>query len=250
MSAKDIIHNTKKVFQNGTAKEIVDHLWYYYKWYFLIFLIVAGLAADLIYTRITAKEFVLQGMFLNVLAEQNVSDELKQDYLSRYPINTGTQDIYLDTALYFPSDQNDSNTSAAYDAIQIITAKIISGQTDFIVADAESLNYLAYEGYYADLSDVLTDIQFAEYRPLFLYYDRAYAQQLKNINLYDTAVNYPDPTKPELMEDPVPVMIDVSKSEALSKVYLNSGNVYAFAFIANANDPEHAVSFVDYLMDR
>ena len=78
MAKKDSLKNAKEVLKNGTAKEKISYLWYYFKWHFLVLIIVIVMAADLIYTNITAKEYVLQGMFLNVLAEQDISLELEK----------------------------------------------------------------------------------------------------------------------------------------------------------------------------
>ena len=249
MAWKDTLKNAKEVFKKGTAKEKISYLWYYFKWHFIVLIIIIAMAGDLIYTNITAKEHVLQGMFLNVLAQQDISAELEQDYLSKYPIDIGTQDIFFDTSLYYTPSMDDANASTSYETIQIITARIIGGQADFIVGDAKTLTYLAYEGYYSELADVLTDEQYEKYKPYFLYYDRTYVEYLDSLNFDDTNIIYPDPTRPDLMEDPVPLMVNVSESDILSDVYLNANNTYGLAVIANGANLENTLKFIDHLMD-
>lgn len=51
---------------------------------------------------------------------------------------------------------------AAKDVINNTNKYLRSGKTHFSVADVETMHYPTYEGYYVDLSDVLTDAQFAE----------------------------------------------------------------------------------------
>lgn len=248
MAKKDSLKNAKEVLKNGTAKEKISYLWYYFKWHFLVLIIVIVMAADLIYTNITAKEYVLQGMFLNVLAEQDISSELEKGYLCKYPLSTDKQDVFFDTSLYYTPDKDTANASTSSEMIQVITARIIGGQTDFIVADAKTLTYLAYEGYYSELTEALTDAQYEKYAPYFLYYDRAYVEYLDSLNFDDTNIVYPDPTRPDLMEEPVPLMINVSESNALSEVYLNANNTYGLAVIANGANLENTLKFIDYLM--
>ena len=248
MSWKTSINNIKQIIQTGSPREIIAYLWDYFKWHFIILCILITMAANLIYTNITAKDYVLQGMFLNVLAEQDVAANLKESFLKEYPIDFDSQDVFFDTSLYYTPSLDSSNASTSYDMIQIIVTKIVGGQTDFIVADAKTLSSLAYEGYYAELPDILTEAQYKKYEPYFLYYDRAYLEYLDTLNYDDTDISYPDPTKPELMEDPVPIMLNVSSSALLSGVYLDVSNTYAFAVIANSSHQENALNFANHLL--
>ena len=239
----------KQVLKNGTPKEIVSYLWYYFKWHFIILLLLIVMATDLIYTNVTAKEYVLQGMFLNVLAEQDISEKLENSYLSKHPIDFSSQDVFFDTSLFYSPDTDATSATNAYETLQLIVARIIGGQSDFIVADAKTLAMLAYEGYYSELANVLTEAQYIKYENHFLYYDRAYLEYLNTLSYDDTDISYPDPTKPELMVDPVPIMIDVSNSSILTDVYLGSNNTYGFAIIANGANLENSLKFIDHLMD-
>ena len=72
---------------------------------------------------------------------------------------------------------------------------------------------------------------------------------MNTLSYDDTDISYPDPTKPELMVDPVPIMIDVSNSSILTDVYLGSNNTYGFAIIANGANLENTLKFIDHLMD-
>lgn len=249
MAWKDTLKNAKEVFKKGTAKEKISYLWYYFKWHLFILLLVIAMAADLIYTNVTAKDYVLQGMFLNVLVQQDLSAELEQAYLRQYPIDTDTQDIFFDTSLYYSPNPEDTDASASYETMQVITARMVGGQTDFLVADAKTLTYWAYEGYYLELADALTPAQYEIYEPYFLYYDRAYMEYLDTLNYDDTDIQYPDPTRPDLMEDPVPLMVNVSESNILSDVYLNANSTYGLAVIANGANLENTLKFIDHLMD-
>ena len=249
MTWKDEFKNTKKVLKNGTFKEKIDYLWYYYKWQFIFLILIIAAFTDIIYTNVTAKESVLQGIFLNTLAEEDSSMKLRQNFLNAYPIDTDSQDILFDTSLYYSPDLVSDNIEDSYNTLEVILAKISVGEIDFMTAEANVLNYLAYQDYFLELSEVLTDEQYERYHPYFLYYDRAYAEYLKTLNITDsTVISFPDPTKPELMDDPTPIMIDISNSVLVSEIYLNSATLYSFAFISNGTHTERSLDFLDYIM--
>ena len=93
--------------------------------------------------------------------------------------------------------------------------------------------------------------QLEAYEPYFLYYDKAVLEELSNIDYTAEVIPeiaLPDPSKPELMEEPVPVMIDVSSSEKISVFYPVSKETYAFAFVVNGMHKEKAVELLEYLM--
>ena len=89
---------------------------------------------------------------------------------------------------------------------------------DFVVCDITSMENLAYSEFFVDLSTVLTKEQLDAYAPYLLYMDMAFLEDLKEIvesENYDVEIEVPDSTKPETMEKPIPVFINISGSAYL-----------------------------------
>ena len=63
------------------------------------------------------------------------------------------------------------------------------------------------------------------------------------------SIPVPDATKPETMEKPIPVMIDMSQSGKLTEVYGDSGNALTFGIVANAPNTDMVLNFIDFLME-
>ena len=249
MAWKDGLNNAKKVFKTGTTKEKAEYIWEYYKRHILAVVFVLYFIGSMIYNNVTAKDCVLQGMFLNTLAESETVLEMEQDFIEAYPIDTSSEEIILDASMYYSDDNDAMKTS--YQTIQVLAARVAAGEIDFMAADIAALYDFAYDQFFAELPEILSEEQLKDYEPYLLYYDKAVSEKLSNIDYTAEAIPeivLPDPSKPELMEEPVPVMIDISSSEKISALYPISVENYAFAFVANGMHKEKAVELLEYFM--
>lgn len=248
MAWKDELNNAKKIFKNGTLKEKTGYIFDYYKWHIIFIIFIIHFIGSMIYNNATAKDYVLQGLFLNPLASVETAAELEEDFIEKHPIDTSSEDVFFDSSLYFSTDNADAANS--YQALQILSTRVAAGEIDFIVADDITLTDLSYNGYFSDLTEVLSDEQIKKYEPYFLYYDRVILEELNSIDytteeLPETVL--PDSSKPELMDEPVPVMINITASEKISVLYPNSKNKYAIAFVANSSHTEKSLELLNYL---
>ena len=173
MSWKNDLDNAKKVFQNGTTKEKLDYIVEYYKLHIFIIVFVLYFIGSMIYTNVTAKDCILQGLFLNTLSDSEAALELKDDFIREFSIDTDSEDVFFDSSLYYLTDAEAGTSTTAYETLQVITAKSASGDIDFMVADDPVLIEFAYDGYLYELSEVLSDEKIKKYEPYFLYYDKA-----------------------------------------------------------------------------
>lgn len=252
MAWKDELNNAKKVFKNGTPKEKFEYVLEYYKWHIIIVLFVIYMIGSIIYNNVTAKDYVLRGLFLNAFSEEETTQELEQNFISEFPIDTSTQEVFFDTSLYYTSYSPDENSEISYQTVQVLTARVAAGEIDFLIADDATLGEFCYSRYFYELSDILTEEQMEKYEPYFLYYDKAVLEELDNLDYTSeelTKISYPDPTRPDLMKDPVPVMINISSNDKLSGIYPDYSKDYAFAFVVNAANVEKSLEFLDYLME-
>ena len=110
---------------------------------------------------------------------------------------------------------------------------------------------LTYNEYFLDLSDVLTEEQLKKYQDCLLYYDKSLLEQLYQIDFSsgnNLEITFPDPTKPELMEDPVPIILCVSDSEKISYLYPNTDKEYGIVWIINGENRERTIEFLEFLL--
>lgn len=249
MAWKDELNNAKKVFENGTTKDKIEYIWEYYKWHIFIVLFVVYLMGSMIYNNVTEKDYVLQGIFLNTLTKSETVLEMEQDFIEAYPIDMLSEEIFFDASMHYSDDSDAIETS--YQTIQVLSSRIAAETIDFMVADTATLYDFSYDQYLTDLTEVLSEEQLKDYEEYLLYYDKAVLKELNNIDYAVEEfpeIELPDPANPELMKEPVPVMIDVSSSEKISTLYPVSIKNYAFAFVINGVHKEKAVEFLEYLM--
>lgn len=252
MAWKYELENAKKIFKTGTTKQKVEYIMDYYKWHIIIVLFVLIFIGNTIYTNLTRKDYVLQGIFLSTSAETETVLDLEKDFLKKYPINSSSEDIFFDSSLYYRLDTESIDSTLSYQAIQVLTARIAAGEIDFLVADDVTLNNICYNQYFTDLSKILSEDQIKKYEPYFLYYDREVMEKMNSTD--DTTkdgaeISLPNPSKPEQMKDPVPVMINITETETISILYPGFTENYAIAFLANTKNTEKALEFLEYLID-
>ena len=97
---------------------------------------------SVIYNNVTAKDYVLQGIFLNTLAESEKVLEMEQDFIETYPIDTSSEEVFLDASMHYSDDSGAMETS--YQTIQVLATRVAAGEIDFMVADVATLYDLAH----------------------------------------------------------------------------------------------------------
>lgn len=248
MAWQDELTNAKKILRKGDLKEIVEYFWEYYKWPLLALLLIAMTFGSILHTKMTVKDCVLKGVILNVTGSETAGVELEQAFLTVSPIDPEQEEIVFDAGYYYSLDSDSTTVQTTYQTLQMLSAQIAAGDIDFMIGDLESMNNLAYKQYYAELSEVLSVEQLERYAPYFLYYDRAFADELRNMDTI--AAVYPDPKKPELMKEPMPMFIHVSGCRALQAVYPYAEGEYVIAFVLNGKNREKTLEFLDFLMEQ
>lgn len=247
MAWQDSRKNMQKMLKTKDPQKIAAYIWDCYKWPILGLLVLALIVGFLIHDSISEKDHVLQGFFLNALAEEDAIAQFEQDFLEVYPIAEEKEDIDFDASRYYIPELD---KTSSYENLQLVSVRMIAGDADFAVADWELLTQMAYSDLLCDLESVLTPEQMETFSPYFLYYDKAIYRQMKEADDQTTAdLSFPDPTKPEEMEEPVAIMVDLSGSEKLAVLYPNGKAQYAFGFAVNAENTENAINLLSFLLN-
>ena len=240
----------KAVLKNGTTKQKISYIWDYYKWHILIPIILVVAVTSWIVNMITAPDIILNGVLMNIYKMDSSfsSEELVNGFYDTHGIDSKEEEINLNMNLYF----NATSTTDSYQTLQVLMAWHSADSLDFITADLPTMTELTYRGYFSDLRELLSDDQLTMYEPYFLYIDQDFfikrSERIDNMEDVSDMV-FPDPTKPEEMVDPIPVMIDISKSEKIAAAYSTDNSITAFGIAANVFNTETTLEFLDYLME-
>lgn len=252
MGVWDDIKKEHKKVRNGTPQEKVKYIADYYIWQIFLFVILIIILLSIVFAALTRKETVLSGVMLNSneLISAKTVESLCEEFLVDQGLDTSKNEVSINSNLTLV-DNDDSNATNNYIAVQTIMAQIEGKILDFVVSDLDSAINLAYSEFFVDLSTVLTPEQLAYYEPYLLYIDRAVIVKLQEAvssENYEIEIEIPDCTQPELMEEPVPVFIDLSGNEKLEAFYPDAKNEIVLAVAVNAPDIDRIIEWVDYLL--
>ena len=220
----------------------------YYKWYAIIALVVIALLVQGVVGMARQKETVYSGFVLN--CKLGIDDEeFLEGFYSLAGIDSKTQQaaIYTDLILTQNGRKNDTAT------IQRIMASISIEDADLVVSTAEGFQVCAYNTsrIFVDLREFLDAETLEKLSGKLYYIDGAVMDELSKpvgefVDPY--ATEYPaDPTKPETMEDPIPVGIDVSDREDLMDAYFLDDTTAYLGIIVNSKKQDLTKILMDYL---
>ena len=244
MKFSQLIQKDRELLKGKSPKEKLKHIWLYYKWHMGAVLLLVIYVASTIYSNVAASNCVLSGVFLNTTAPPYAVLSHGEEFLSACSYAPSSE-VYFDT-MHYSSDPDSEDAVSVYETFQLLIAKAHAGDLDFLVTGSSTQNQLIYNEFFLDLNKILTAEQIQAYKGQFLYMDIAFLAQLGDISA--NLVSYPDPTKPELMAEPIPVLIEIRDSKAVSALYGDSTDHYVLGFVVGGQHPEAARNYLDYLM--
>lgn len=244
-----ILEYIKKEHANIKEKpkeERWSYFWDYYKWHVVavaaaIAILIQGVAGI-----VNRKEVVFSGILLNCII--SVDDD---DFLQGFYDYTGIDAKHQQAAFYTDIMLTDKNTKSDINAFQRIMAGIATKDTDFVVGQPENFQLCAYNSsrIFVDLREFLDESTLSAFSDRLYYVDGAVIEKLSVPvgELVDSSIAIPDPTKPEAMENPIPVGIDVSDRKDFQTSYYFPDTTLYLGVIANTPRPELTKQFVAYL---
>lgn len=250
MALMDEFKKERENIKNGTPKQKAAYFWEYYKWYVIIPVIILIGLIYFIHNIVTRTDDVLNGLLINVQNpdSQTLVEQTADNFAKEMKIDTKEYSVSLNSSLtYIP---NNTSGMANYETSQALMAWIGAGAVDFINSDTNTMTELAYREYFGDLREFLSESEITKYEPYFLYIDQAVIDArndaLEN-NQEADAITIPDCRKPETMEKPVPVLIDMSQCKLLTDIYSGKDNL-ALGIVSNAPNPDMTLNFIKYVM--
>lgn len=244
-----IIEYIKKEHANIKEKpkeERWAYFWDYYKWHVVAVVLVIVLLIQAVVGIVNRKEVVFSGILLNCMINID-DDDFLQGFYDRAGIDAQTQEaaFYTDVILTNKNTKNDVT------AIQRIMAGMATKDTDFVVGQPENFQLCAYSTgrIFIDLRTFLDEDTLKAFSDRLYYIDGAVLDKLSVPagETVDGSIQLPDPTKPEAMEKPIPVGIDISDREAFQSSYYFPDTTLYLGIATNTPRTELVKQFIDYL---
>ena len=244
-----IFEHIKKQHENIKSKpkeERWSYFWDYYKWHTLAVILAIAILIQGVVSIVNKKEIVFSGILLNCML--NIDDDA---FLEGFYDHAGIDGKKQEAAFYTDILLTDKNTKTDVTSFQRIMAGIATKETDLIVGQKENFQLCAYNTsrMLKDLRTFLDADTLTQFADRLYYIDGAVLEKLSAPvgELQDPNIKIPDPTKPEAMEDPIPVGIDVSDRKDFQSAYYFPDTTLYLGVITNTTRPELTKDFISYL---
>lgn len=256
MALRDEIKAARKdLVENGTPKEKIAYFFEYYTLHTIVIAAVLIFAISFIYQQVTKPDIVLNGLVLNVLSfdEGDPVQDMADGFMEYLDMDTKKYDVSLNSSLMINMGNSSQQGQVSdYEASQAMMVQCAAGAVDFISSPLSAILNFGYGELFVNLEDVLSEEELEKYKPYLLYVDLAVVDQKNEAIDNDQnadEIPCPDPTKPEEMENPVPVFIDVTKCEKMANIYSYSSDTLAMAVAVNAPNTDRMSDFLAYLFE-
>ncbi|MDE5802648.1 MAG: hypothetical protein K2I22_07005 [Lachnospiraceae bacterium] len=246
MAVMDEFKEERANLKNQPFKKKLSYFWTYYKWY-----VLGGIAAVVFLISIVSSFFnrthyALYGAMLNGIPFET-EEAFLNDFMDYAGIDKEKYTVSFNTSLSFESN--------AIGTAEFITVYIAARDLDVLVGEPDSFSRYAYSNIYMDLSEALSAEMLAELSESgrIYYIDNAVAAQieaLQNTNQSAEDIVLPDPFKPEEMQEPIPVGVDISSCPKFTDAYYYKEGISYLGIIANTKRGDTAIKLVEFLLSE
>ena len=224
-SIMDEIREQHKKMKGKGLKEKLAYFWEYYRFATIVTLVVIFFVGNLIYTIATAKDSAFYAVFVNGYTDMD-TEEYMNGFNEYAQIDTKKYSTTLETNYTLDENSTDTYTIAN---IQKLTAQVAAKQLDVMVADSDTFNRYAGNGYLGDLRQFIPEDTLSAYSDRFIYTD------------------IPD----DEVSEEVPVGIQIADAPLLqeTQAYAGQDEVYFGVFI-NSQHGDNAGKFLEYIYQQ
>ncbi len=249
MTIFEYIKRETENIKQRPKKERLAYFWDYYKWHLLAVVLAVVLLVQGVVTLCTRKEVVFTGYLMNCMI--NIDDEaFLQGFYDRVGIDPKKQEA----AMFNDIMLSEKNTKNDVSAFQRIVAGVSMQEVDILVGQDTPFRICAYaySNVLLDLRELLDEQTLQQYADRLYYVDGAVRKKLNAPigEQIDFTVTYPDPTRPDTMEDPIPVGINVTACKEFHDSYYFPEAVIYLGVTSTTPRTQLATEFIDYLFSE
>ena len=241
-SKESIIYQLKKL-KGKPLKDQIVYIFTYFWEPILGVLIALALGGYLIFHFATAKEEALNVVCLNSFAGEEASDSFCREFAQAAGIDPEKEMVRLNMGMVV----SDALPTETYEAIQALSAQVAAGTVDVMVGDLDAMGIFLYQDYFCDLTQVLTPQQLTQLQGSLLYIDLVYMEA--KLSGEEVPTPFPDPAKPEEMEQPVPVALLLPQENSFRQMcYGSITTPIVVGLVVNSGNAQNALAFLDYIL--
>ena len=144
-----------------TFREKVDHIWYYYKTYILVFAVLAFAIGAIIGSVLSKKESITAGMMVNLTMSAEGYNYLTDEYFARID-GQRKQEVRLDSTNFSNLESPSVDVEVSYNAAQTLVARVSGGILDYVLLDEGALGFYVWQDVFMDLSEFFTEEELAQ----------------------------------------------------------------------------------------
>ncbi len=246
MAVMDEFKEERANLKNQPFKKKLSYFWTYYKWYVLGGIAAVAFLISIVSGFFNRTNYALYGAMLNGIPFET-EETFLNDFMDYAGIDKGKYTVSFNTSLSFENN--------AIGSAEFIMVYIAARDLDVLVGDPDSFSRYAYSNVYMDLSEALSTETLAELSESgkVYYIDNAVATQieaLQNSNQSAENIVLPDPFKPEEMQEPIPVGVDISSCPKFTDAYYYKEGISYLGIIANTKRGDTAIKFLTFLLSE
>lgn len=245
--------------KKGELKEAVKEVFTHHKKHVVLYVIELVVIIALIAVLVMQKDVALRGVVVNTSdsAPNEAYSKLSEDLLLGTRLDPSKKKVELMSGVYYILSEDDPESESKnennYTFIQALVKQTDEGNMDFMTGDLKTMTNLAYSSFFVELTEVLSEEQLKLYEPYLLYIDLAVVEQIKKAGEasdYDAEIIIPDCTKPEDMEKPVAILIDMSECESLAALYPDVEGPIVFSVMENTKHKGTLKTLIESLLEK
>jgi len=241
-STEAMIYQLKKL-KGKPLKQKLEYILTYFWLPIVLFLALTIAVGSYICHRVTMKDMALSVICINAYADSEDAKTIALDFAKEAEIDMNEYDVDISTDLILDGE----NLSVDYYTAQKIAGQISAASVDLLVSDLNTAIGYFYQDIFWDLNQLLTPSEKTQYAENFLFVDMALVRQLLEDEVQ--SVQFPDPTKPEEMEEPVPVALLLNGNSAFTvQCFPHNTKSVAVGIVFNSKNLENALAFMDFIM--
>ena len=137
-------------------KKKLEHIWIYYKWYFLVAAAVVCVGVSLAGTLAeNRKETLISGIFINNSTTSEGYAHLSEDYWAYCGGNDGEKvELVTGRTIHFDAETLSQEDAAAF---MIVASMVAAESLDYIITDEASLDDFQEQEIVLDLGEILSE---------------------------------------------------------------------------------------------
>ena len=220
-SLRDEIRLEHQKLNNQPFSKKFEYYWHYYKVHTIVTVFLACMFGSILHPMLNRKETVLSIAYIN--AFPNIEDEvLIEDFETHLNLNPKKQQVLLDSTYYI---DNSSTSPYAETYSQKFSTNAMAGNLDVVLADTTNFDFYGNQGFFQDLSNILSP------EVLVKYTDDLYYADLPN----------------DESNQRVPIGIKIDKAAKICETSSYPNTDAYFGIVTGTEHTDAALSYLNYL---